>query len=268
MKPRMFYFCHKYFKCELFFIVILLLVFSQKVVFAYQYNPKDKLDPFMMFQKEHDEIRSTGVKFDQFEAAALTLGGTMIGNKSSAVVLSPDGKDGTVVKVGDKIGKNGGKIVSITRNKVIIRESYKTKNGLERYQDVRLEMARAVKNPRPDQPGIAGIAPAGAFQGAGNSSIQFNNGNAKGANITQQPTASASPLGAASCASSNGQPCVPGAVGGVPGASFSDPALAPDAYSSALPGDPSLQGLTDPQQFGIPSLPQQQGQLPYHPGVQ
>ena len=58
----------------------------------------------------------------QHEITEFELVGTLFGKEPTALLMTPDPKEGVIAKVGDRIGRHGGRVVSITRDRVITRE--------------------------------------------------------------------------------------------------------------------------------------------------
>jgi len=98
---------------------------DEEIVAEYRYDPTAKRDPFMsplaiLGSLEGDDVPITPLQ--RFDVNQFRLNGVILGLKApSAMVNSPDGKS-YILKVGTKIGKNGGKVVKITNEGVSVEE--------------------------------------------------------------------------------------------------------------------------------------------------
>ena len=118
------------------------------------YNPSGKLNPFEpLFAAEPEKhtgpimpvIEPTGLptEIQQFNLKQLKLTGVILaisGNK--ALVREPAGK-GHIITIGTKIGNCGGKVVSISNDKVIVEEKWKDHFGKI---DINHKELRLIKN--------------------------------------------------------------------------------------------------------------------------
>jgi hypothetical protein len=100
-----------------FVIALLLSSFSA----GYTYRPEGKPDPFAPLSLIRPTLSGT-TRLQQHEIAEFELVGTLFGKEPSALLMTPDPKEGIVARVGDRIGRHGGRIVSITRDRVLTRE--------------------------------------------------------------------------------------------------------------------------------------------------
>jgi len=98
---------------------------EEEIVAEYRYNPIGKRDPFMsplamLGGVDGDDSPITPLQ--RYDVNQFRLNGVILGLDSpSAMVMSPDGKS-YILKVGTKIGKNGGKVVQITNEGVSVEE--------------------------------------------------------------------------------------------------------------------------------------------------
>jgi Tfp pilus assembly protein PilP len=112
---------------------------------GYIYDRKNRRDPFVpliiptkKFKKDNRKI-GTIESYDitEFTLAAIAKKGT----KYYALVVAPDNKSFTIHK-GDIIGINGGKVESITRNKVVIVEYTRNYKGELKPRQIILEFRK------------------------------------------------------------------------------------------------------------------------------
>lgn len=90
---------------------------------AYRYQAGNKTDPFLPMAFETAEASGAGTsKLQQFEVKDYHLVGTLVGSEISALLLTPDKGDGLIAKVGERMGRRGGRIISIAREKMVVRE--------------------------------------------------------------------------------------------------------------------------------------------------
>jgi hypothetical protein len=96
-----------------FFIATLLACLCA----GYTYRPEGKPDPFAPLSLIRPTLSGT-TRLQQHEIAEFELVGTLFGKEPSALLMTPDPKEGIVARV----GRHGGRIVSITRDRVLTRE--------------------------------------------------------------------------------------------------------------------------------------------------
>ena len=87
----------------------------------YKYNPANKLDPFQSITLRKPNIRGLS-RLQDYDVSELELVGTVVGEEISALILTPEPREGILAKIGDRAGKKGGRIIAISRNKVVVRE--------------------------------------------------------------------------------------------------------------------------------------------------
>ncbi len=112
-------------------------------------NKKDPFKPFVAVKAEPknslDVQRKTqrnSLPIHSFEVSQFKLIGIIVGGRgNSAMVTDPGGK-GYVLKVGMSIGKNNGRITSITTNGVDVLEQFKDDNGRVRKEIIKLTLPR------------------------------------------------------------------------------------------------------------------------------
>jgi hypothetical protein len=107
-----------------FLFALLLNSFAVQSAFSqYIYNPEGKPDPFM--PEESEFKNGNGNKeFKNFEATQVTLLGTVMGTEPTALVQLPGDNNSVVLKIGSRLGNNAGRVISITKDNITIREVY------------------------------------------------------------------------------------------------------------------------------------------------
>lgn len=117
-----------------------------------QFDFSNKKDPFKPFVAVKVEPKNTPEAIKKFQLAALPIhrfdvsqfkliGVITGGRENQAMVTDPGGK-GYVLKVGMLIGKNEGKITSISTNGVEVLEQFKDDNGKVRKENIKLTLPR------------------------------------------------------------------------------------------------------------------------------
>ncbi len=97
----------------------------------YYYNPAGKRDPFQSFIKrgQSDELRADAPPLQRWDIDKYTLRGVIWNTQSPrALMLDPEGT-GHVIKLGTYVGRNWGKVTSISEGCVVITEEYQTLDG-------------------------------------------------------------------------------------------------------------------------------------------
>jgi type IV pilus assembly protein PilP len=111
-----------------------------------------KKDPFKPFIQTKSSATPTpaelkkalllGLPIHSFDVSQFRLIGVVTGGKENqAMVVDPNGK-GYVLKVGMSIGKNDGRITSITSGGVDVTEQFKDDNGRVRKENIRITLPR------------------------------------------------------------------------------------------------------------------------------
>jgi type IV pilus assembly protein PilP len=104
----------------------------------YRYETQGRRDPFETLVKEQPIVVEPGPVIDpnrprgpleRFDMAALKLMGIVWGERGRrAVIRAPDGK-GYFVTVGMYVGQNGGKVIAIEEDQLIIEEQHRNQQG-------------------------------------------------------------------------------------------------------------------------------------------
>lgn len=97
----------------------------------YYYNPAGKRDPFQSFIKRGraEEIRADAPPLQRWDIDKYTLKG-VIWNTSSprALLIDPEGTGHSIV-LGTYVGRNWGKVTSVSEGCVVVTEEYQTLDG-------------------------------------------------------------------------------------------------------------------------------------------
>lgn len=109
-----------------------------KVKDSYRYDPKQRRDPFESILKEKlPELEPGPVKdtnrppepLERFDLSSLQLMGIVWGGLGRrAVIRAPDGK-GYFVAVGMHMGQNGGQVVAVENDRLVIKEKHRNMKG-------------------------------------------------------------------------------------------------------------------------------------------
>jgi type IV pilus assembly protein PilP len=105
---------------------------------AFQYNPEDRRDPFIALVKEKPDIKALPPDIDpnrprgpleRFDLSTLKLVGIVWGELGyRGMIRAPDNK-GYFVARGMYMGVNGGQVVEVAPDRLVIEEKYKDTEG-------------------------------------------------------------------------------------------------------------------------------------------
>lgn len=102
-------------------ISTIFVITTSFIFIGYSYRPEGKPDPFSPISLMRPTFSGT-TRLQQHEISEFELVGTLFGKEITALLMTPEPKEGIVVRVGDRIGRNGGRIVSIARDRILTRE--------------------------------------------------------------------------------------------------------------------------------------------------
>jgi type IV pilus assembly protein PilP len=110
----------------------------------YAYDPIGKRDPFRSFildrAEESDEVKSP---LEQFDLSQLTVSGVIWETRRPrALILDPSGQN-YIVRKGDAIGKNDGRVIAIEESTVRVRESYVDFHGEKTTKDIDMRVRQS-----------------------------------------------------------------------------------------------------------------------------
>ena len=101
---------------------MLFLVFAGAMLLhGYTYRPEGKTDPFAPLSLIRPTLSGT-TRLQQHEITEFELVGTLFGKEPTALLMTPEPKEGVIARVGDRIGRHGGRVISIARDQVLTRE--------------------------------------------------------------------------------------------------------------------------------------------------
>ena len=101
---------------------LLFLVFAGAMLLhGYTYRPEGKTDPFAPLSLIRPTLSGT-TRLQQHEITEFELVGTLFGKEPTALLMTPERKEGVIARVGDRIGRHGGRVISIARDQVLTRE--------------------------------------------------------------------------------------------------------------------------------------------------
>lgn len=100
---------------------------------AYYYNPAGKRDPFQGFlnksQAAAQQVAADAPPLQRWDVERFALRGVIWDtNVPRALLVDPDGL-GHVVRVGTYVGRNWGKVSSISQDGLVVTEEYETLDG-------------------------------------------------------------------------------------------------------------------------------------------
>ena len=100
---------------------------DEEVQAGYVYDPAGRRDPFVPLLEVKKAISADEgplTPLQTFEIGQLRLAGVVVGHAAPiAMVMAPGGKS-YVLKKGDRVGKNHGRIVDITESGVLVKERF------------------------------------------------------------------------------------------------------------------------------------------------
>jgi len=112
-------------------------------------NKKDPFKPFVVFKTELKSSPATiektlrnSLPIHSFDVSQFRLIGIIVGGRENQAMVTDPGGKGYVLKVGMLIGKNDGKITSISSSGVEVVEQFKDDNGRVRKENIKLTLPR------------------------------------------------------------------------------------------------------------------------------
>lgn len=134
-------------------IKIIFLLLITKIVSGYTYRPEGKTDPFAPLSLIRPTLTAT-TRLQQHELQDFELVGTLFGKEPTALLMTPNPREGIIARVGDRIGRRGGRVVSIGRNKLLAREpsSNSIPGQVVEFNDVTITLSRSGTDPEKKEP--------------------------------------------------------------------------------------------------------------------
>lgn len=114
-------------------------------------NKKDPFKPFVVVKVESKNVKEkelpgkalrNSLPIHSFDVSQFKLIGIITGGRENQAMVTDPGGKGYVLKTGMLIGKNDGKITSITSSGVDILEQFKDDNGRVRKEHIKLTLPR------------------------------------------------------------------------------------------------------------------------------
>ena len=112
-------------------------------------NKKDPFKPFVAVKSEPlntaealKRAKRNSLPIHSFDVGQFKLIGVITGGRENRAMVTDPGGKGYVLRVGMLIGKNDGKVVSITSNGVDILEQFRDDNGRIRKENIKLTLPR------------------------------------------------------------------------------------------------------------------------------
>jgi hypothetical protein len=136
-----------------------------------RYNPNGKPDPFKPLTfgsiEQSSALGGDGTALSESDLSTIRLVGTALGTEMSAIIMAD--RQGHIAKVGDKVGRGGGRLIAITNSKIVIRMPLNTaelqragasQSFRQRFRDIIIpidsnkqkEVAAAPSTPTPNSP--------------------------------------------------------------------------------------------------------------------
>ena len=166
----------------------------------YRYNPANKVDPFLPITLRKPTIKGMS-RLQDYDVAALELVGPVMGAEMTALILTPAPREGILAKIGDRVGKKGGRVIAISRAKLVVREPSQDSpvtGRAQKFVDITMTLSSTKakeKAQRPDKVERSGGFPGfGGSRGGASDSLQEDT-------LESLPFAPALPPGAAPGAS-------------------------------------------------------------------
>jgi len=109
------------------------------------YDPVGKRDPFRSFILEGvREVDPTAKgPLEQFDLSQLTVAGVIWeGKRRRALVNDPSGQ-GYIVREGDRIGKNEGRVIEIGDSRMLVREAYVDFHGDKTMKEIEMRIRQS-----------------------------------------------------------------------------------------------------------------------------
>lgn len=115
---------------------------------SYKFDPKGRRDPFFPFDfSPSEDSNAAKTPLERYDLGQLKLTAIIAGlEQPKAIVENAAGK-GFTVGIGTKMGRNGGTIVAIEKEKIVIREKRIDFTGKEQAKDIELRLRIASTNP-------------------------------------------------------------------------------------------------------------------------
>ena len=115
------------------------------------YDPKDKIDPFQPLFKATPESKSGAPEYadtdskgttplEKIDLSQLKLTGTILAASGNRALVREASGRGHVISTGTPIGTHGGRVASVLKDKVIVKERMKDVTGKFFFQETELKL--------------------------------------------------------------------------------------------------------------------------------
>ena len=114
---------------------------------AFSYSPIGKRDPFKsyiatMLQDPNREKKRPKSPTEEYEIGQYQLTGLLSGtSQPRAVLQDPSGK-GHIVKIGTRLGRNGGRITRISSTEIMVVEEFRAPTGERKRVPIKIELPK------------------------------------------------------------------------------------------------------------------------------
>jgi Tfp pilus assembly protein PilP len=103
--------------------VFFICFLTKQVSFAqYHYSSEGKVDPFIPEDTKLLKATVNGKSVRPFDASQVKLLGTLMGEEPIALVQLPGESFGTMIRIGDRLGTNSGRVIAIESKQIVVRE--------------------------------------------------------------------------------------------------------------------------------------------------
>jgi Tfp pilus assembly protein PilP len=114
----------------------------------YNYDPKGRRDPFLPFDfAPNPDNLAAKTPLERYDLGQLKLTAILAGMEQPKAIVENAAGKGFTVTIGTKLGRNGGVIVSIDNEKIVVREKRFDFTGTEQSKDLELRIRSISSNP-------------------------------------------------------------------------------------------------------------------------
>ena len=120
---------------------------AQEKKVAFSYSPIGKRDPFKsyiatMLQDPNREKKRPKSPTEEYEVGQYQLTGLLSGtSQPRAVLQDPSGK-GHIVRIGTRLGRNGGRITRISSTEIMVVEEFRAPTGERKRVPIKIELPK------------------------------------------------------------------------------------------------------------------------------
>ncbi len=115
---------------------------------SYKFDPKGRRDPFFPFDfSPSEDASSSKTPLERYDLGQLKLTAIIAGLEQPKAIVENAAGRGFTVSIGTKLGRNGGVIVAIDKDKIVVREKRIDFTGQENAKDLELRLRIASSKP-------------------------------------------------------------------------------------------------------------------------